>query len=161
MTDQEIHDAIAADVTAMALADAGNDVGCAERLRMSLPREIRPTLITERGVYAAFPDPAAAYAVMEGLKAVALGNPGAVPPIPPNPSFARVLGWMDPSQGGVDVGNPTVRGMLDQLEAGGVIAPVANETIKKLAESPASVSTDDVSRAWSRYRPEGLVGGNP
>lgn len=37
MTDQQLHDAILADATAKALADAGNDSGCAARMAAILP----------------------------------------------------------------------------------------------------------------------------
>ncbi len=155
MTDPQLHDAILADPTAKALALAGNDSGVAARMAAILPPAIVPTFATERKVYDALA-PADALAVMQGLKAVAAGNPSATPPVAPNPVVAKTLEWMAPSEGGVDVGNASVRGMLDQLAAAGALAPASVATLKALAQQPAAVDPGQVSRCLIPYRNGGL-----
>jgi hypothetical protein len=152
MTDADLLSAIEADPTVKALADAGNDAGCAARLAAVLPPAVRSTYVNERAIFAAFPNPADAEAFMQGLEAVAAGQPNATPPVPGNPIVKRALDWLAPNNGGVDVGNPAVRVMLDRMAAGGAITTAAAATVKALAQSPASVSAADVSRVLAPGR---------
>jgi hypothetical protein len=161
MIDQQLHDAIYADATAKALADAGNDAGCAARMQAILPPTLGPCYVNERGVFAAIPDPTAAEAFMQGLEAVAAGNPSANPPVAPNPVIARALKWMATDSIGIDVSFASVRGMLDQLAAAGALNAASVATIKALAQQPAVVTADDVSRVWAQYRPNGQITGRP
>jgi hypothetical protein len=147
MTDQQLRDAIAADPAAKALADSGDDAGCAARLAAALPPAVATTYVNERGIFAAFTNPADAEAVMKGLEAVAQSNP----------VVRRALAWLAPNNGGIDLGHPGVRAMLDQLRAGGALTPAAVATLKALAERPAAVKADDVSRAWATNRPDGRL----
>lgn len=147
MTDDQLHDAIFADATAKGLADVGNDAGCAARMAAILPPVLVPTFVNERSVFDAFTNPADAQAVMTGLETASQTDA----------IVKRVLVWMRPDIGGVDLSNAAVRAMLDQLQASGVLTAPAVATLKALAERPAVVTADDVSRAWSRYRPGGKV----
>lgn len=168
MTDQQLHDSILADPAAKALADAGDDAGCAARLATALPPALATTYVNERGIYAAFPDPTDALAVMSALADLAAGDAAADPPIPANPIVARSLTWLEPNNGGIDVSNAAVRAMLDRMTAPagatparGQIVPAQASTLKALAEWPASVDPAQVSRAWLRYRPNGQITGLP
>lgn len=157
MTDSELLAAIEADPAARALADAGDDAGAAARLRAILPPALASVYVNERAIFAAFPDPADAEAVMQGLEAVAKGDPDATPPVPGNPTVARSLAWLRPNNGGIDLANAAARAMLDQLAGAGILAASSVATLKALAESPAAVSAGDVSRACLPNRPNGKV----
>jgi hypothetical protein len=157
MTDQELHDAIAADGQAKALADAGNDAGCAQRLSQILPPTLVDHWVDEPGIYAAFPDPADGLAVMDGLNAAAAGNPSAVPPVPPNRVVAAALAWLQPQNNGVNLKNAAVRTMLDQLAAAGAFQQRHADTLKALAQRPTVVDYNRISAVWLRYRPDGRV----
>lgn len=150
MTDNELHDIIHGDTAAKALADAGNDEGAARRAA-EIARVPAPALATERTVFAAFANPADGEAVLTALEAAAAGN-GATARV-----VKRALRWLQPGEGGLDVGNASVRAMIDQLAAGGVLTPTQAATLKGLGERPATVSASDVSRAWARYRPDGRI----
>lgn len=152
MTVDELHDAIIADPTAKALADAGNDAGCAAQMAAILPPVVSSVYLNERGVFAVFADPTDAEAVMAALEAAAAGDPAAVPPIPPNPVLKRALTWLQPQNGGIDLGHPGVRAMLDQMAAAGQIQPAAVATLKAQAERPPVVLAGDVSRAMRADR---------
>lgn len=157
MTADQLHDAILADPTSKALADAGNDAGAAVAIAPKLPPILVSTYVNERGVFAAFSNPADAEAVMQGLQAVAAGNPQGSPPVPPNTVMQRVLKWMEPTNGGIDLSNPAVRTMLDQMQAAGVLTAQAVATLKEVPQQPQSIAAIDVAHAWARYRPDGKV----
>ena len=154
---QALHDAIFADATAKALADAGNDSGAALRMQSVLPPALVSTYINERAIYAAFSNPMDAAQVMGALAAIAAGNTTANPPVPANPIVAAALRWLEPNNGGIDVSNPNVSGMLDSMATAGAITTAQAGTIKALAQQPAQVSAADVSRSWAQYRPDGKV----
>lgn len=149
MTDQELHDLIFADATAKALADAGNDTAAAERVSEIAPKEPVSTLITERTVFAAFADPAEGETVLQSLEAAAQSN--AV--------IARAIQWLKPGEGGLDIGHPSARAMLDSLQQAGVLTASQVTTIKALGEQSPRITPDDVSRVWAVYRPDGKVVG--
>jgi hypothetical protein len=144
---QALHDAIAADPGASALAGAGDRAGCAARAAQLLPPAVASTYVNERGIFAAFADPADGERFMQGLETVAAGLPAATPPVPANPVVKRALAWMQPNNGGIDVGHPGVRAMLDQMAAAGAITAAAAATVKALAERAPDVTAEDVERA--------------
>jgi hypothetical protein len=156
MTDAALLAAILADPTAKAMADAGNDSGVAARIASLQPPDVVSRLVDERGVYNAFPNPSDALAVMTGLATATAGNPSATPPVPANPILLKVLEWMTPPAGGVDVGNAAVRAQLDSLQASGVLTPASVATLKALAEQPAFIDYAQVSRVLAASR----TGGN-
>lgn len=150
MTNQDLHDAITADSEAAALAAVGNDVGCAHRMNEILPPVVQQfTYVYDRGVLAAFPDPAVGDAFLAGLSLAAQTNP----------VLARVVKWLSPSEGGIDVGNHVVRAQLDYLSTlgiPGITTDVVN-VLKGLAEVPQTITADEVSAAWAPHRPDGRI----
>jgi hypothetical protein len=139
-----------ADPEAKAMADAGNDIGCANRIsEISAPQVSQFTYVYDRGVIAAFPDPAIGHSFLNGLAVVAEQNP----------VIGRVLKWLSPSEGGIDVGNAVVRSQLDYLATLGVPGINADVvgTLKGLAETPVVIPVDQVSRVWLQYRPNGRI----
>ena len=152
MTDADLLAAIVADPTSKALADAGNDSGCAAAVAPLLPAILAPKLVTERGLFDAFPNPADAEAILQGLAAVATANP-------PNPVVARTLRWLSPDLGGLDMGNPNVRGMIDQLAAQvpTIFTAARVAILKAIPLVPQAVTAADVSRVYAVNRPNGKV----
>lgn len=141
MTDEALRAAILADPAAAAFAAVGADGDAAAAVAATLPPTTRPTYVTTRVLHAAF-GPDAAEAVLGAIAAAAASNP----------VLARVLTWVDPNQGGIDVGNPITREQLDALAAAGVLAAGQVAAIKALAERPAAVSASDVTRVMQGYR---------
>jgi len=152
MTLDELHDAIFGDAQAKALADAGNDAGCAVRLSALLPPTVHPRLVDASNLLAAFPNPADGLAFYNALVTVSAGNP----------VLTLALQWLNAGTPGLDVGSPAVRAMLDQLVTANVHADITAgrvPVVKALAEVPTTIDHGQVSDAWLRYRPGGIVGG--
>lgn len=63
-------------------------------------------LVNERGLYAQL-GPAMAESILQTLEAVGQADP----------VVKRALKWLEPAQGGLDMGSPHVRGMVAQLQA--------------------------------------------
>ena len=147
MTDDQIHDLIYADATAKALADHGDDAGAAARAATIVQPEVYRRYVTDRDIVAAFDDPSAGSTVLTQFAAAAAANP----------LYARVVGWLSPSEGGVDMGANSTRAAMDALAAAGVISTAAAAAVKGLAERPQSITPEQVSRAWLRHRPNGKV----
>lgn len=149
MTDQALHDLIFADATAKAMADAGNDAGAATRAAAIAPKEPFSFHVTEKGVFAAFANPVDGETVLQKLESA--GQSNAV--------VKRALGWLKPSETGLDIGHPSTRAMIDTLVTATVLTQTEANTIKALAERSPAITADDVSRVWAQYRPNGQVGG--
>ena len=66
MTDSELHDLIVANPTAKALADAGNDSGCAAVIAATLPPVVGPRYIDYSTILGAFADPTDGYTAIAG-----------------------------------------------------------------------------------------------
>ena len=148
--------AIGADPQARSLAEAGDDAGCAARMRAILPPVVSSAHRAEGAILLILgaADGDAALAAIESTAQAA--------PPDPRSAFAPVLSRivrLIQSGAGVDFGEPSVRAMLDQLQAAEILQPSAVAKLKAAAESPASVSADDVSRAWLIHRPGGILGG--
>lgn len=154
MTDNELHDLIAGDAQAKALADAGDDAGAAARASAIAPEAVAQCIINERTVFAAFPNPADGEAVMATLEAVADADPVQVPHAP---IVARAVRWLRPGEGGLDVGHPSTRAMLDALTGQGQLTAERVAVVKALAEQPQTITAEQVSRAWERHRPDGRI----
>jgi len=142
-----IHDAIMADETAKALADAGNDAACAARLQ---------AILTE-------PDPSKVYAVlglipgMAFLQTVkALANSQVTGLEVYASVFEGVERWLkaDPW---LPIGTPMVHAMLRDFEAAFGTATV--DALIAYGSRPVSIGADEVSKAWAVYRPGGKVQG--
>lgn len=69
-------------------------------------------LINERGLYATL-GPTMAEGILQALEAAGQANP----------VVKRALKWLEPAQGGLDLGSPHVRGMIAQLAAADVLTP--------------------------------------
>lgn len=153
MTDQELLDTILNNPAAKALADAGDDGGCAALIAAQLPPTLEtPWLLTERGVIASFPTLPEGLAVLGKVEAASqdVNNPYA--------SFlVKVVEWLRPPSDGIDFGHPSCRIMLDLLEATTVLTPGEVATLKATAERPAKVRADDVSRVYLSRRPGGVI----
>lgn len=149
MTDTDLAAAILADPTAKALVDAGNDSGAATRMGAILPPTTVSKLVDERALYAAFANPADALQVMTALATVASGS------LPNSPIVARVLTWMSPAQGGVDISNSAVLATLAQLVTAGLITSAQSSTIQALAMTMTVIPVDQVSRCLATYRSGG------
>lgn len=148
MTEAELHDAIVANPAAKALADAGNDSGCAALIAATLPPVVIRRMIDYSTILGAFANPTDGMTAIGGLKAAGQGNV----------AIALMLGWLEPTCfTGLDVGSPAVRGMLDSLVPAQALTAAAAATIKSLAEIPATVTASEVSAAWLQYRPEGRI----
>lgn len=145
ITIDELHDIINNNAEAKVLADAGNDAGCALAIQDDLPSEVVPeSFFTELSILSAFANPNDAEACLQKLEAVAESN--AV--------LKRILKWIAPGAKGLDFGNTSVRGQLDALQAAGVLTETECSTLKSLGERKISITANDVSLAWARYRGE-------
>lgn len=138
MTDHELHDLINGDPAAKALADAGDDSGCAARVSAIAARVTVSTLITERTVFAAFTSPFQGEEVLQRLEIAALSN--AV--------VARAIRWLKPGEGGLDIGHHSTRAMLDALQGAEVLTAEQVMVIKALGEQPQAIHHLDVARVW-------------
>lgn len=96
---------------------------------------------TAKGLFGLIPDPADAETFMVGLEAAAESNP----------VVERALKWLEPAQGGIDVGHPTTRAMLDSLVTAGAITSQSAALVKAAGERL-------VSRAVELGIPEVLDG---
>jgi hypothetical protein len=145
---QLLRDTIDADSQALALATAGDRSGCAARVSSILPETITETYITERTIFDIFSaDATLGEEFMQALEGVAAGDPSATPPRPSNPIVARALKWMQPNNGGVNVGNIAVRNMIDSFASAGLITQSMADAVKSVAEQPATVTPEDIERA--------------
>jgi hypothetical protein len=166
VTDAALASAILADAAAKALADAGNDAGCAASIGPTLPAVPAPIptsqlliWVASRGVLAAA-DAAAtnANAIVASaciaLKCVLTGGASSLDIT--NPTIA---------------GTSTTPGLLDVLTTSGIL--LANADTTGTDPTPGSkadliafgsvaqvIDSGQVSRVWQTYRPGGLVVGN-
>ena len=149
MIDSDLLALIAADPTAKALADAGDDAGCAARMTSILPLVPITNFVTERGLYAAFVDPSDAEAILAGLTQIGQTNP----------VVARARAWLAPSEGGLDMGHPSTVAELAALAstAPTIFTAARMAVLTALGQAPARVSAEDVSRVYMIHRPNGLV----
>lgn len=145
ITIDELHDIIKNNKTAKDYADAGNDVGCAIEIIIDLPTEVVPeSFFTELSILSAFANPMDAEVCLQKLEAVAESNA----------ILKRILKWIAPGAKGLDFGNASVRGQLDALQAAGVLTETECSTLKSLGERKISITANEVSLAWARYRGE-------
>lgn len=81
------------------------------------------TLITSRTLYGDL-GPEAAETILAKLEAASASNP----------VVKRVLGWLLPSEAGVDICHPSTRGQIDALVAAGVLTSGEGSAVKALGE---------------------------
>lgn len=151
---EALHDAIYADPTAKALADAGDDAGAAASIAPSLPKIVSRRMIDASNILEAFTDPADGVTVLGALKTVA----DATDSDPLTPILAAMMPFLTtPGSYGVNVGSAKVRATLDALETAQSLTSDQVATVKALAEATPIVTADDVSAAWAQYRPDGRI----
>ena len=147
MTDPEILAVIDAHPSVRALADAGNDSGCAAALVPLLPPVIVSRDVTAKQIMTAFPTPSQSWDVWTRVKAAATAT-GAPP------YLASVVAWLDPSvpNAGLDFGLPIVRDQIQALGSAGVITANEVATLLALAEQPYPITGNDISRIYAGRR---------
>jgi len=139
---------ILSDPTAKALADRGSDNECATRCVEIAPLDVVDVIADERTVLGAFTDPREGETVLQALEQAAAANQ----------LVARAMRWLEPQSAGLPVGTPAVRAMVQSM-VGTVLTAEQATTLLRIAERPATVSANDVSAAWYRYRPDGVIQG--
>ena len=147
MTDPEILAVIDAHPAVKAMADAGNDSGCAAALAPLLPPVIVSRTVTAKEIMTAFTTPAQSWDVWTRVKAAATttGAP---------PYLASVVAWLDPAipTAGLDFGLPIVRAQIQALGSAGVITANEVATLLSLAEAPYPITGNDISRIYAGRR---------
>jgi hypothetical protein len=141
MTDAELYALIDGDPDAKAMAQAGNDSGCASRCMSIASPEHVPTVLTKRGFYKAA-TPAVAASIIAKLENYAAQNQ----------TYSLIVGefleWLVPANGGADFGDPDVLNLAGALAQGGVITSNEYTVITMLSLKPPTITGSDVSRVW-------------
>jgi hypothetical protein len=147
MTDAEILAVIDVNPAVKALADAGNDAGCAFALVPLLPPVTVSREVTLKQIMTAFPTPDAGWAVISKARAAT-----SAPSAPP--WLVSALAWLDPAtaNAGLDFGEPIVRQQIQSLGASGVLTASEVATLLALAEQPYPLTGNDVSRIYAGRR---------
>lgn len=149
MTDEALKTLILGDPEAKALADSGDDGGCATRVNVigpTVPRETRHTFLS----LAAHVGPAVTERLIRSIRAAVAGG---------NLLLDEVQ-WSLRNAPGVDVAHPATHGTLDALVAAAVpngLVQADAEGIEALGDFPDTVYAGDISRVYSIFRPEGKV----
>lgn len=148
MTNQELRDLIHSDTLATELADRGDDQGCADRLVEIAPAIRVQTILTERGMYDRL-GPTVAETVLQAFEAYQ----GAF-----KENVRRALNWLRPAEGGVDFGDPSFVALLELLKSDGVVITQAQlDAMLSVSLRQPEITADQISEAWSIYRPDGKV----
>lgn len=158
MTAQDIRNAIAADPALQALAADRNDGAIAAALSATLPPEVVPRHLTERGVRALPVSPRSRHALLQTLRDAAVAAPPWLAPtltalgIPAEDhaamadDLASAHRWLLDADG-IDVGTSAARSMLDLIAATVPAAAPACAAVKALAEVTAVLPVSAVSAA--------------
>lgn len=88
----------------------------------------QPYLITSRTLYADL-GATDAETILQKLEAASASNP----------VVKRVLGWLLPSEAGVDITHPGTRGQIDALVAAGVLSSEEGSQVKAIGEESKSL----------------------
>lgn len=94
--------------------------------------QVRDVYANERTILAAFANPADGEAVLQKLEAAAESNA----------LVARAVKWLQPAQGGINLGDPSTRAILDALQAANVLTETEVATVKSIAEQAISRATE-------------------
>ena len=140
MTPPELLALIRSDAQASALADAGNDSGCAARCVVIASLARVPTVLTSRGLYKAI-GPSVAETVLQKLLAYANANQAY------SKVIARFLGWMEPANEGADFGDADLLNLAAALLAGGVLTQPEFDALNGISLKPPVITANDVSKA--------------
>lgn len=141
LTTSQLLDLIDSDQLATEMATAGNDSGCALRLREIAPKQRVQLLLTERGLYE-YLGPQVAETILQKLEAVGEQNP----------IVRRALKWLEPANGGLDFGSMTTLVMVDQLTQSGVFKVEEQTKINDLSLVNDDISASEVSAAMEARR---------
>lgn len=139
MTDAELKSLINENKAAKGFALIGAWNNCAAAVQPLLPSIPHPTRITSIDLYARV-GAAVASSVLAKLDALSAASR----------AVKDSTSWLVPANGGIDLGHPGTRAMIDQLATvpGGFTAEEA-ATLKGLAERKPVVTAEDCRRAWS------------
>lgn len=147
MTSQEIRAAIAASSDLRALADVRNDGAIAAALSVGRTK-IVSKIITSRGISSAYAGGALAsenvLMKLEGAYVAMLASSDASTKVLGS-LLRRQLGFL--AGDGLDFGDATLRGMLDQFALMGILTSGEVANLKNIARGPDPVSADEVSAA--------------
>lgn len=140
MTAQQIRDAIAASPELQAHAAAGNHQAIAEALSVGRTK-VAQHFASERGILERFQGgPLAGDALISKLEAFgATAHPMAS-------IVRRALKFLGHPEG-LDVGSAATQGLLDALEAGGVITTTERAGLRMMATVPDPISHETVTAA--------------
>ena len=147
MNSQQILAAIEADVNLHPLRLARNDAAIAEALSVGRTKVVS-NFFKARGIAAAYPGgPLESEVIMIKLETAATSMLASTDPAQNvlGSLLNRQLGFLKGE--GLDFGDPTLRGMLDQFEVEGVLTSQEVTNLKSLALAPDPIHVNDVSIA--------------
>jgi hypothetical protein len=164
MTDDEVYAAIRAIPAIRAMAAMGNDAGTAAALSATLPPGVVEARLKPVDILRVL-GPADGNRALKAIERMATATyPDAAPDDPRVEQaeiVGRVLQVLNTDPDGLDFSSPNVRAMLDQLGAAGTarggLDPAVVARLKAVAERPAVVTHEQVSRAMLRDRPGGRI----
>ena len=141
MTPAELKTLIESDAEATAFADAGNDEACAARCGAIAPTVRVSKMLTERGLYAEL-GPTMAETVLQKLEGYAAAGQ------PYSALVNRFLGWLEPTNGGVDFGLQSTLDMAGLLTQGGLLSAEEYTAINGLSLASQKFTAAQIGEAW-------------
>lgn len=147
MTPTELRNLIVSDATATALAEQGDDAGCAARCITIAP----PTLVVSRHTYLSLARDVGTEVtrrLAETMDAVA----------PTDALVKKVEQQLN--RDGIDVSHETVRTMLDGYGSNAAMPLTSDDAnaIKALAEAAPRITSSDIAQALAEFRSDGSPG---
>jgi len=122
-----LYQLITSDELASELFAARQDDECAARCNLIATATHQPTgLLTDRGLYQAL-GPVMAETILQKLSAYAQANQAY------SLVVARFLRWLEPTNQGVDFGDPALLQLLDALTLGGLLTGDESAAIKAIS----------------------------
>ena len=141
MTPAELKTLIESDADATALANAGNDEACALRCGIIAPVVRVSKVLTERGLYAEL-GPTMAETILQKLEGYAAASQTY------SALVSRFLGWLEPTNGGVDFGLQSTLDMAGALTQGGLLSAEEYAAINLLSLAPQTFTAAQIGEAW-------------
>ena len=141
MTPEELKALIQSDAQALSLAQSGNDEACAVRCSEIAPQTRAATMLTERGLYDRL-GALVAETILQKLDAFAKTADQMAPMV------RRVLVWLQPVNGGADVGATELLVMVGALKLKGVLTADEAMAIDALSLIPQTVTAAEVAVAF-------------
>lgn len=141
MTPVELKNLIKSDAQALQFAQAGNDEACAARCSEIAPQTRATTMLTERGLYDRL-GALVAETILQKLDAFAKTADQMAPMV------RRVLVWLQPVNGGADVGAAELLVMVGALKLKGVLTVDEAMAIDALSLVPQTVTAAEVAIAF-------------